>query len=94
MLRSNRWRVEAVPTLMGRAAWSLPARVVCTAAAWVLTGWRIAAQTARLAVGIPDYDAYVEHLHERHPGHAPMDRDAFFRDRMQARYGRGRSRCC
>lgn len=51
-------------------------------------------QTARLAVGIPDYAAYCAHLRQAHPGQVPMSRDAFFRDRMDARYGRGRSRCC
>lgn len=55
---------------------------------------RACVQGSRLAVGIPDYDAYVEHLRRCHPGRVPMDRTAFFRDRMEARYGRGRSRCC
>ena len=57
-------------------------------------GWRTLAQTARLAVGVPDYDAYVAHVSTRHPGRTPMDRATFFAERMQARYGRGRSRCC
>jgi uncharacterized short protein YbdD (DUF466 family) len=56
--------------------------------------WRIAARCARLAVGVPDYDAYVAHVMARHPDVAPMTREAFFADRLQARYGRGRSRCC
>jgi uncharacterized short protein YbdD (DUF466 family) len=29
-----------------------------------------------------------------HPDREPLDREAFFADRMQARYGRGASRCC
>ena len=52
------------------------------------------ARTARLAIGIPDYEAYVAHMRDRHAGHPPMDRDAFMLDRMQAKYGRGRARCC
>ncbi len=56
--------------------------------------WSNAAHAARLAIGIPDYGAYVAHMRERHPGRTPMDREAFFRDRMSARYGKGRSRCC
>ena len=56
--------------------------------------WSFAARLARAAIGLPDYDAYVAHVRARHPDVAPMDRDAFFRERMQARYGRGRSRCC
>ncbi|WP_425480810.1 YbdD/YjiX family protein [Montanilutibacter psychrotolerans] len=56
--------------------------------------WRAAAQTARLAIGIPDYDVYVDHLRRHHRGREPMDRDTFFRERMQSRYARGSSRCC
>jgi uncharacterized short protein YbdD (DUF466 family) len=55
---------------------------------------RAAVQGARLAVGIPDYATYVEHMATAHPERTPMDREAFFRDRMHARYARGRSRCC
>lgn len=64
------------------------------AAAALVRAVRACVRSARLAVGIPDYDAYVEHLRRRHPDRAPMDRRAFFRERMEARYGRGRSRCC
>lgn len=56
--------------------------------------WSAAAQTARLAIGVPDYDVYAEHMRRSHPDREPMDRAAFFNERMQARYGRGRSRCC
>lgn len=56
--------------------------------------WRMAARAARATIGLPDYDTYVAHVRARHPGHAPMDREAFFRERLDARYGRGRSRCC
>lgn len=56
--------------------------------------WTLAVRTARLAVGVPDYDDYVAHMRAAHPDSAPMDRNAFFRERLAARYGRGRSRCC
>lgn len=56
--------------------------------------WRAAQQAARLAIGLPDYDAYVAHMRAQHPDTAPMTREAFAIERMQARYGRGRSRCC
>ncbi|MGN6153209.1 MAG: YbdD/YjiX family protein [Lysobacteraceae bacterium] len=56
--------------------------------------WRWLAQTGRLIVGVPDYDLYVAHLRRRHPDRVPMTREAFFADRVQARYGRGSSRCC
>ncbi|MET0137454.1 MAG: YbdD/YjiX family protein [Sphingobium sp.] len=52
-------------------------------------------QTARLMVGLPDYDAYLRHMQHSHPGAPVMDRLAFFRDRQEARYGgRGGGRCC
>lgn len=63
-------------------------------ATWLARGWRISAKAARLAIGIPDYERYVAHIRRLHPGREPMGRDAFFHERMQARYGKGRSRCC
>ncbi|MET0371347.1 MAG: CstA-like transporter-associated (seleno)protein [Sphingobium sp.] len=52
-------------------------------------------QTARLMVGLPDYDAYLRHMRDHHPGVAAMDRIAFFRDRQEARYGgRNGGKCC
>jgi uncharacterized short protein YbdD (DUF466 family) len=56
--------------------------------------WRAGARTARLAIGIPDYNVYTEHMLRAHPERTPMTRDEFFRERMEARYGKGRSRCC
>jgi uncharacterized short protein YbdD (DUF466 family) len=63
-------------------------------AARLRRAWRTVVRTARLAVGVPDYDTYVRHCRRHHPDRAPMSREAFFRERMDARYGRGRSRCC
>ena len=60
----------------------------------VVDAWRAACAMARLAIGLPDYDAYVAHVRDAHPGATPMTREAFAIERMQARYGRGRSRCC
>ena len=59
--------------------------------------WGRAVQTARLMVGIPDYDTYVAHRRTQHPGEPVMSYTEFFRERQQARYGGagGRiSRCC
>jgi uncharacterized short protein YbdD (DUF466 family) len=53
-----------------------------------------AQQTARLMCGLPDYDAYVAHLRTRHPGQPVPSYEAFFRERQNARYGRGAARCC
>ena len=60
----------------------------------LLRNWRRAVQTARLAVGVPDYDVYIAHMRAHHPERTPMDRGVFFNERMAARYGKGRSRCC
>lgn len=53
-------------------------------------------QAARLMVGMPDYDAYVQHMRLNHPEREPMSYEAFFRERQDARYGGkgGSGRCC
>ncbi len=43
-------------------------------------------QTARLMVGIPDFETYVEHRKARHPGEPIMSYEEFFRERQNARY--------
>jgi uncharacterized short protein YbdD (DUF466 family) len=55
---------------------------------------RRTAETARLMLGVPDYEAYVAHLAAVHPEAAALSRDAFFRKRQAARYGSGGLRCC
>ncbi|WP_263140451.1 YbdD/YjiX family protein [Pseudomonas sp. RIT-PI-AD] len=54
-------------------------------------------QAARMLVGMPDYDTYVEHMRKTHPEQTPMSYEAFFRERQDARYGGGKGRpirCC
>jgi uncharacterized short protein YbdD (DUF466 family) len=52
-------------------------------------------QTARLMVGMPDYDAYLHHMLTHHPERPAMDRTQFFRDRQEARYGgKNGGKCC
>jgi uncharacterized short protein YbdD (DUF466 family) len=60
----------------------------------VQRGWKRAVQTARLSCGIPDYDVYVRHLREHHPGRDIPSYAAFFRERQAARYKGGSGRCC
>jgi uncharacterized short protein YbdD (DUF466 family) len=55
---------------------------------------RSMAQSLRLMVGLPDYDAYLSHMARTHPDQAPMSYEAFFRERLEARYGAGKGRCC
>jgi uncharacterized short protein YbdD (DUF466 family) len=54
------------------------------------------AQTARLMVGVPDYETYVAHRRENHPVLPIMTYEEFFRERQEARYavGKGRFRGC
>ena len=58
--------------------------------------WRRAVQTARLMVGVPDYNTYVAHRLAHHPAEPVMSYAEFFRDRQQARYAceKGRLRGC
>jgi len=54
-------------------------------------------QAARMLVGIPDYDTYVNHMKTNHPDQPVMTYKEFFRERQQARYGgdgKGGMRCC
>jgi len=58
------------------------------------TWFNRAQETARLMVGVPDYDAYLAHMQAKHPDKQALSYEAFFTNRMDARYGAGTSRCC
>ena len=61
----------------------------------VAKAWKQLARCARLMVGQPDYDGYVQHMRLTHPERPVMSYAEFFRDRQDARYGKGGSgRCC
>ena len=52
-------------------------------------------QAAKMMIGVPDYDNYVEHMRITHPDQTPMTYEEFFRDRQDARYGgKGGAKCC
>ena len=53
-------------------------------------------QTARLMIGLPDYDNYLNHMQVNHPEKPVMTYEEFFRERQEARYGaNGRTiKCC
>ena len=53
-----------------------------------------AARTARLMVGVPDYDTYLAHRRAEHPTEPAMSRAEFHRERTERRFGEGTSRCC
>lgn len=56
----------------------------------------VVTQTARLMVGVPDYQTYIDHTRRIHPDKPVMSYDEFFRERQMARYaiGKGRFRGC
>ena len=66
----------------------------------MLTNIRIAciwaARTARLMVGVPDYQNYVRHRQYSHPGEPIMTYEQFFIERQNARYAteKGRFKAC
>ena len=53
-------------------------------------------QTARLMIGVPDYETYVAHRRANHPDQPIMTYVEFFLERQAARYavGKGRFRAC
>jgi uncharacterized short protein YbdD (DUF466 family) len=53
---------------------------------------RRARRVLRAVVGAPDYEGYVTHC--RAAGAPPLERGAFERERLAARYDRPGSRCC
>lgn len=54
---------------------------------------RVGSLVRRIA-GMPDYEAYVEHLRRCHPERAlPTERE-YFEQYVAARYGDGPTRCC
>ncbi|MBF0136621.1 MAG: putative selenoprotein [Magnetococcales bacterium] len=59
--------------------------------------WALFSKAARLVVGMPDYENYVQHQRQHHPEQPVMTLAAFVQERQEARYG-GRGgrpgRCC
>jgi uncharacterized short protein YbdD (DUF466 family) len=69
---------------------------ILTLREWSVLAVTGAARTARLMVGIPDYETYVAHRKANHPGLPIMTYEEFFVERQEARYavGKGRFRGC
>ncbi len=55
---------------------------------------RSVARIMRQLAGMPDYRAYLEHLHHCHPGRPPLGEREFFAEYLRARYADGPNRCC
>jgi uncharacterized short protein YbdD (DUF466 family) len=61
------------------------------------TTYKWAARAARLMVGVPDYETYVEHRRSAHPGEPVMTYEEFYENRLKARYTIDKDRlrgCC
>lgn len=52
------------------------------------------ADTARLMCGVPDYDTYVAHMKNKHPDQEALSYEAFFENRMNARFGASSTKAC
>jgi uncharacterized short protein YbdD (DUF466 family) len=80
------WRSAMIETPVSTEVVRQRTRLVCD----------MVVQTARLMVGIPDYDTYVAHRQTTHPDQPAMTHRQFFRERQEARYAvsKGRFRGC
>lgn len=65
-----------------------------TSAVEIAEALRRAAAVVRRVVGAPDYDRYVAHVLECHPGQKPLTRREFERERIENRYNQPGNRCC
>ena len=60
----------------------------------VMAAARAAGRILRTVLGAPDYERYLAHARRHHPERTPLTREAFVRERLEARYSRPGSRCC
>jgi uncharacterized short protein YbdD (DUF466 family) len=51
-------------------------------------------QTCRRLLGIPDYDGYLAHRQQRHPGQAVLSEREFHAEAIDRKYGAAGPRCC
>ncbi len=48
----------------------------------------------RRLAGMPDYNAYLEHLRSHHPETRVPSQREFYAEFVRSKYGDGSSRCC
>jgi uncharacterized short protein YbdD (DUF466 family) len=48
----------------------------------------------RQVIGIPDYERYLAHMAEHHPGEPVLSRQAFCANAIDRKYGKSGPRCC
>ena len=51
-------------------------------------------QACRQIVGIPDYERYLAHMAEHHPGEPVLPREEYFARAIDRKYGSSGPRCC
>lgn len=56
--------------------------------------WRSAIEALRRVAGMPDYEAYVDHLRRHHPECSVPSEREYFAEYVRSRYGDGPTRCC
>ena len=52
------------------------------------------ARATRAILGAPDYERYLANVHECGCSCAPLTREEFYKERLDAKYSRLGSRCC
>jgi uncharacterized short protein YbdD (DUF466 family) len=55
---------------------------------------RAVGRACRQVFGIPDYERYLEHMAEHHPGAPVLSRQEFSAGAIDRKYGKGGQRCC
>ena len=55
---------------------------------------RYLCSACRQVFGMPDYERYLAHAAERHPGAPILTRSDFFIQAIERKYGKGGPRCC
>ena len=48
----------------------------------------------RQVFGMPDYERYLAHAAQRHPGAPVLARGDYFAQAIERKYGKGGMRCC
>ena len=57
-------------------------------------GIAVLRQACRQIVGIPDYERYLAHMAEHHPGEPVLPREEYFARAIDRKYGSSGPRCC
>lgn len=53
-----------------------------------------ASRVVRQIFGMPDYERYLAHRHQCHPGEPVLGPKAFYAQQIEQRYAGGTGRCC